>query len=166
MTFSYTCRTCGEVHEGMPALSADAPLYFYSVPPAERDTRCDLTTDTCIVDDEFYFLRGNIEIPVLGRDEKFTWGVWVSISFDNFKLLMNHWDDEGRTDLEPFFGWLSADLRCYPDTENLRALAHLQVPPWRPNIVLEPTDHPLAVEQRNGISEVRLAEIYSVYFHD
>jgi hypothetical protein len=33
----------------------------------------------------------------------------------------------------------------------------------RPYIELEPTDHPLAVEQRNGISVDRVAEIYAYY---
>lgn len=165
MTFRYTCRTCGEVHEGMPALSADAPLYYYSVPPDERGSRCDLTTDTCIVDDQFYFHRGSIEIAVHGHEQRFSWGVWVSISFENFKLLMKHWDDPQRSAIGPFFGWLSADLRGYPDTENLKCMAHLNAPPWRPNIQLEPTNHPLAIEQKYGITEQRLAEIYSTYLH-
>ena len=30
MSFSYRCCTCGEQHIGMPALAADAPLYYYS----------------------------------------------------------------------------------------------------------------------------------------
>jgi hypothetical protein len=37
--------------------------------------------------------------------------------------------------------------------------------PVRPRIELEPTDHPLAVEQREGISAARLAEIYSYFAH-
>ena len=32
MNFRFHCRTCGEDHVGMPALTATAPLYFYSVP--------------------------------------------------------------------------------------------------------------------------------------
>jgi hypothetical protein len=30
---------------------------------------------------------------------------------------------------------------------------------------LEPTDHPLALEQRNGISVDRVAEIYAIMMH-
>ena len=165
MSFRYTCRKCGSIHEGMPVLSADAPLYYYSIPENERAERCELTSDTCVVDSEFYFLRVNLPIPVHGLDEPFSWGVWISVSFDNFKLLTEHWDDPERERLGPFFGWLSADLHISPDTENLRTSARLQAPPWRPVIELEPTNHPLAREQIEGISQERLAEIYSAYLH-
>jgi hypothetical protein len=32
-------------------------------------------------------------------------------------------------------------------------------------IELEPTDHPLALEQRNGISPDRVAELYAIMMH-
>ncbi|MBR0969288.1 DUF2199 domain-containing protein [Bradyrhizobium japonicum] len=49
--FRFKCACCQEWHEGMPGFSADAPLYFYSIPAGERDSRCALDADTCIVDD-------------------------------------------------------------------------------------------------------------------
>jgi len=36
----------------------------------------------------------------------------------------------------------------------------------RPFIELEPTDHPLAVEQRSGITFDRLLELYAINGHD
>ena len=36
---------------------------------------------------------------------------------------------------------------------------------WRPHITLEPSDHPLAVEQRNGISFARVQEIAAQIEH-
>jgi len=38
--FRFKCTCCGEWHEGMPVFSADAPLYFYSIPADQRDDRC------------------------------------------------------------------------------------------------------------------------------
>jgi hypothetical protein len=35
----------------------------------------------------------------------------------------------------------------------------------RPFVELEPTDHPLALEQRHGISVDRVAEIYAIMAH-
>lgn len=165
MSFRYRCGTCGEEHVGMPALAADAPLYLYSIPEHERAGRCELTTDTCIVDREHFFVRGNIEIPVEGLDERFVWGVWASLSEGSFFEYVQHLEDVDRTRLGPYFGWLSAGLSVYPDTENLKARVHVQESPLRPLIELEPTEHPLAVEQRQGITQQRLAEIYSVYLH-
>jgi hypothetical protein len=43
----------------------------------------------------------------------------------------------------------------------LNTQVHLRGGNLRPRIELEPTDHPLAVEQREGISFARVEEIFS-----
>jgi hypothetical protein len=149
----------------MPSFGADAPLYYYDIPEAKRAERCELTSDTCIVDGEHFFVRGCIEIPVHGENEPFVWGVWVSLSENNFEEFTNLFGVPVRDDHGPYFGWLSAYLKTYPDTENLKTHVHLRNDGVRPSIELEPTDHPLAVEQREGISVERVAEIYSAYMH-
>jgi hypothetical protein len=163
--FRFKCGSCDEWHEGMAHLSARAPLHYYSIPDDERQLRVDLNTDFCVIDDEFFFVRGLIEIPVIGLDEPFAWGVWASLSKANFKLYLDHFDDQKRDELGPFFGWLSAALAPYPDTENLKTDVHPRKPDLRPLIKLEPTDHPLAVEQRRGITQERLAQIYEISLH-
>jgi hypothetical protein len=77
--FRFKCSSCGEWHEGMPTFGADAPLYFYAIPEQEREARCVLTSDTCSIDQEFFFVRGCLEIPVEGAMEPFVWGVWASV---------------------------------------------------------------------------------------
>ncbi len=149
----------------MPSFGTLAPDYYFSIPENDRQNRCDLTSDTCIVDDQFFFIRGCLEVPVMGTREKFSWGVWVSISKDNFLNLMDHYDDLDRTKIGPMFGWLSVTLEVYPECETLKTLVHIRPPDLRPLIELQPTDHPLAIEQRDGISVDRLAEIYAVYGH-
>lgn len=47
----------------------------------------------------------------------------------------------------------------------MKTMVHLRDNGIRPFIELEPTDHPLAVEQREGITVERLAEIYSLIMH-
>ena len=164
--FRFKCKSCDEWHEGMPGFSSDAPLYYYSIPPSERADRCELNSDFCIVDREFFFVRGIVEIPVAGYSEPFTWGLWVSLSRANFVEYMEHFEDLERASLGPYFGWLSPGLKVYPDIENLKTYVHPQTPGTRPLIELEPTDHPLAVEQREGISIERVSEIYAAYMHD
>ncbi|EGY02783.1 hypothetical protein AZA_87614 [Nitrospirillum viridazoti Y2] len=163
--FRFKCTTCDEWHEGMPTFSAAAPLYYYSVPAAERPARCVLTSDTCVVDQTHLFVRGNIEIHVHGTAEPFVWGVWVSLSRPNFDEFSAHLDNERRAHLGPYFGWLSAALSPYPNTENLKTRLHLRDNGMRPYIELEPTDHPLAVEQRQGIDMARVAAIYAQIMH-
>jgi hypothetical protein len=161
--FRFKCTSCGEWHEGMPTFGADAPLYFYSIPAEERDERCALTSDTCVVDQEYFFVRGCLEVAVLGANEPFAWGVWVSLSKSSFDQFNACFEETHRSHIGPFFGWLSAELPLYPSTENLKARMHLRDNGIRPFVELEPTDHPLAVEQRNGIAVDRVAEIYGYF---
>lgn len=161
--FRFKCPSCGEWHEGMPTFGANAPLYFYSIPAEERASRCALGADTCIVDREHFFVRGCLEIPVHGEAEPFVWGVWVSLSKDHFDQFVACFETNHRSHIGPFFGWLSAEFPFYPSTENLKTRAHLRDDGVRPYIELEPTDHPLAIEQKNGIEVDRVAEIYAHY---
>jgi hypothetical protein len=49
---------------------------------------------------------------------------------------------------------------------NLKTMVHLRDDGIRPFIEIEPSDHPLSVEQQGGISVERLSEIYSIMMHD
>jgi hypothetical protein len=63
----------------------------------------------------------------------------------------------GRADL---VGWLSTQLPAYPEeTLNLKTEVHTDEVGARPHVALEPTDHPLALERRTGITVARVQEI-------
>jgi hypothetical protein len=166
MSFEFKCVSCGKVHRGMPSLDADAPLSYYAVPEEERAARCSLGTDECVIDEEFFFIRGCLEITVEGENERFSWGVWVSLSETSFKQWLACFDMEKRSHLGPFFGWLNTRLKPYPETVNLKTRVHLRDGGIRPYIELEPTDHPLAVEQRKGITVGHVADLYIQTVHD
>jgi hypothetical protein len=166
MAFEFLCSGCGQTHEGMPALDAAAPLSYYTVPADERDARCRLDADACVIDGSYYFVRGCLEIPVHGEPEPFSWGVWVSLSEQSFAQWAACFESEQRSHVGPFFGWLNAAFAPYPDTVNLKTRVHLRDGFIRPFIELEPTDHPLAVEQREGIAARRVAELYALVVHD
>jgi hypothetical protein len=157
-TFEFVCNCCGETHYGMPGFADNTPLHYRQVPPEERATRARLTPDDCVIDDRWYFVRGCIEIPVRDYDDPFIWGVWVSLSEASFAR-------RNEVGAGPFFGWLNTPLSPYPDTLNLKTMAHLRDNNLRPYIQLEPTDHPLAIEQREGITVKRVAEIYAQLVH-
>ncbi len=161
--FRFKCPSCDEWHEGMPSFGAIAPLYYDEIPEVDRHARCELTTDTCVVDQKFFFIRGCIEIPVDGADEPFVWGVWASLSRENFEQFVALQEEASRAAFGPYFGWLSASLKTYPSTENLKTMVHLRDNGLRPYIELEPTDHPLALEQRRGISRERVGELFAAY---
>ena len=130
------------------------------------DERSVLEDEICIVSAQHYFVRARLLIPVVDADDTFEWGVWVSLSRDNFRRMAEVWSTPGREREPAYFGWLSTDLPTYPvGTLNLKTEVHTQKVGTRPHVVLEPTDHPLAVEQRTGITVRRVQEIAEMVLH-
>jgi hypothetical protein len=162
--FRFECATCGEVHQGLPAFGFDYPLPLLTIPEGERSERVSLTSDTCIIDEAEFYIRARLEIPVHGYEEPMSWGVWVSLSPANFARFEELADEPGREAHGPWFGWLCSAMPGYPDSL-LKTLVHLQPVPMRPLVELEPTGHPLAVEQREGITELRARQIVQAVLH-
>jgi len=167
----WKCNTCEEWHTG-PCLdfSYSSPAYWsaeneeanqinrFNSGSEELPTNL-LDEDICILDGEHYFVRGILPLPIMGTSETFRWGVWGSLSLENFKKLIAMDDDPKRVELEPMFSWLSNYIDEYPETRNLKMYAHIQEPGSRPIFELEPTDHPLSQEYHHGITPERVKEI-------
>jgi hypothetical protein len=124
-----------------------------------------LSPDQCIIDAQHYFIVGNLEMPVIGSEEAFSWDVWVSLSATSFTRACELWGQAGHEAEPPCFGWLSTALPGYPDTVNLKTRVHTREVGRRPFIELERTDHPLAAEQRKGITWERVQEIAELVLH-
>jgi len=159
---NYQCLTCGEFHHGLPDMGADRPDYYWGVPEEERSRRIDLTSDTCIIDNEYFFIRGVLEIPVIDYPESFGFGVWVSQKRENYYTYLDNYDSR---EIGPFFGWLSSSISYYgEETCSLKTMVHFQGNGQRPRIELETTGHPLAIDQHRGISLAKAWEIVHYYF--
>lgn len=137
------------MHEGMPAIVTKAPALYFDVPEEERAERVQLTSDTCIIDGEDYFIRGVLSIPVRGHDQTLDFGVWVSQKKEHFAQYLAQPDTAG---IGPFFGWFNTRISLFAPTLGLKSRARFQGGKLRPLIELEPTRHPLAVAQRKGIT--------------
>lgn len=135
-------------------------------PSFESDPDSVLSSDQCVVKGQHSFIRGLIEIPVIDSQDVFSWGVWVSLRSASFAHALSVWNTEGREAENPYFGWLSTELGLSSEsTTNLKAKAHTRPVGKRPFIELEPTDHPLAVEQRTGITQDCVREIAIAVLH-
>ena len=162
MNHAWTCQCCGKQYDTLPmSYGTPVPDPFLAIPEAERDTRAQLSSDSCIIDGTYFFVLGCLEIPVHGCEDRFVWNVWVSVSQKTYERFGELWEADIRDTEPPFFGWLCTELSVYPQTFNLKTHVHLRNHGLRPFIELEPTDHPLAVEQRQGISLQRVEEIAS-----
>lgn len=148
----YFCSTCQREHDGFPSWGADRPALYWEVPAEKRESDVFLTSDSCVIADRFFFIRACLDIPVMGTDETYSWGVWVSLSETNFFLWQDHYETPERAHIGPFFGWLCTSVPVYPDTLHLKTQVHLRDNGLRPLIELQESDHLLFRHQRDGIA--------------
>jgi hypothetical protein len=148
----------------MPSFGWDYPVQYLLIPEQEREGRIQLSSDACVIDEKWFFVRGCLEIPVRDHEELFSWGVWCSLSQDTFQRYEELFDQVDRAG-ESFFGWLCSAIPGYPDTQQLKTMVRVRSWPTRPFVELEPTNHPLAVEQREGITVARAREIAERVMH-
>lgn len=162
----WKCSRCGALHETIPDCFAfDEPDYWGSRKKWPAPKGCSFNKDYCVIDDAHFFIKAVLEIPILGTLDVFTFGVWSTLSEANFKREKKLASDASRVSEPPYFGWFSNRIWQYPDTLNLKCNLHSRSPGLRPRIELEPTDHLLSVEHRNGITEARFRELSEQCLH-
>jgi len=162
----FLCQTCGRYHEGPPmSYDAAAPDILQEIPEDERARRVQQTPDTYMIDRDLYFILGNIEVPIIDSNDVLSWGVWVAVSEGVYQKFLELLDQPGRAKEPPYLGWVSNRLAVYPDTLNMHATVHNRPLGKRPLVTLDESDHPLAVEQHNGITRSRVQKIAEAIHH-
>ena len=165
MPYRYKCSKCSAWHVGFPDVAYSSPYYVAAIPEAERSKRLFLTNDLCVIDDKDFFIRCILLLPVHGIPDTFGWGVWSTLSEANFLRYQKHYDDD-MADWPPMFGYLSNKLPDYPDTLSLHLSVQPQEKGARPHLTLEPSDHPLSLEQQNGIALDKVLHLVEPCLHE
>ena len=162
---SWKCKICEIDHTDAPLCFGIEAPWRALVPEDEFTKRVELTSDQCVVDKETFFIRGHIEIPIIGVDESLAFSVWSSISERSFLDISDHWDMPEREFDPPYFGWLCSPIAVYPNTIHLKLSVQSRPPGFTPLFSVEPTEHPLAIDQQNGISIERWHELAHKLLH-
>lgn len=161
--FRFKCATCDKWHEGEPSVAYAEPAYLLSIPERERKARVRSSDDLCSVDNEFFFARVCLEVPIIGAGEPFHWGVWVSLSkksFDDYTERFNRREVGG-----PDFSWLANEFPGYPSIAGLKSRIFARAGGMRPLVELEESEHPLSVDFHNGMSAERAEAIFKMILH-
>lgn len=160
---SFQCTTCGETHDGLPDLTFLSPDLYHALSRAERAGRAWITTDLCRVDDH-HFIRCTLDIPIVGHKECLCFGLWLSASEKNFERYRELFDDDDPP-RERYVGYISNEIPGYRGTRGLVGAATLQPHNRRPTVELEPTDHPFAVAQREGVTLDEAVRLCGPWLH-
>ena len=156
---SFLCSSCGLEHTGLPlSFAADYPDPYANLDRDARELRAIAGSDQCIIDQEEFYIRGCLEIPIIGTSEVFLWGLWARVKETAFDEISDHWESEGREKtIGPYKGRLANALSIYPNTLNQCLEVHIKPVGSRPLFILEDAENLLAIEQRNGLTAQQAA---------
>lgn len=163
--FSFKCSFCNKLHEESPSFACMVPDSFLDQPKKSQEDAF-MTNDLCSYVDEdgrHYFIRTILEIPIHGVSEPFLWGVWASVSAENFFRYSESFDNPNTNDR--YFAWFSNYLPLYENTYGLRSFVRPRTGNARPVLELQPCDHPLYLDFKNGISIAKAQEIAEMLMH-
>ena len=165
-TNGFQCATCGAFHEGYAmCYGPAAPEIWYTIPEAERDARCVLSSDQCMVDEQYFFVLGRVEIPIIETGEQFVWLAWVSLSAENFNRTCELWEEQGRENEPPYFAWFSSALPYEKSTLHLETILHTRPLGERPAMELQECDHVLYHYQKHGMPLAELQALTERIMH-
>jgi hypothetical protein len=171
--FSFKCSDCGDIHHGSPSYGYKRPGNYLAVSAENREKFASANDDLCKIlptdDGEVteaeYYIRCTLDIPIHGAVDPFLWGVWMSQSKESFSRYIDTFSQNQEGDGS--FGWLEVPITYYkaqvPNTTNLAADVV-----WgneRPKVILHECDHPLYIDQHNGISWDKAIEIATPLMH-
>jgi hypothetical protein len=60
--------SCGQHHDLPLSFGPDEPGSYLSIPEEERESRTLLSSEQCIIEQRWFFVRGVIELPIIGAD--------------------------------------------------------------------------------------------------
>ncbi|MGH6946441.1 MAG: DUF2199 domain-containing protein [Kiloniellales bacterium] len=155
VAFSFVCPKCGDKHEGSPSIGFASPHGWDESFRAKDPESYKLTEDLCIIDSD-RFIRCILEVPILEAAQPFLWGVWVSQSQENFRLYAETFESSPE---RVTFGYLCNRIPEYADTLNLHMHVHWQSNNQRPWLEIEPAEHRLYYDWKDGIAWDRAMEL-------
>jgi hypothetical protein len=160
---SFTCSVCGESHAGETRdIRLGVPDPIFRIEEPERDGRAWVGDDSAVLrdrDEERFFVRALLELPVEGEEGYFGYGTWIEVGETDFETLRELWHDEEGWRSDPFAGTLANELHPYAFTEGLPVRIRLRDVRLLPLVELDDANHELVRAQRNGISAHRAHEL-------
>ncbi|WP_076672076.1 DUF2199 domain-containing protein [Pontibacter indicus] len=164
---TYKCACCGMELGNLPlTFGSDYPEYYFTIPEEERETRIEETKSLCVVDEEYFFIRGRLTIPIIDYEEDLIFDVWTTLSEKNFIRTNELWNDTDRVNEPPYFGWLQTYVPTYGNTLNIKTKVITQEVGVIPKVVVIEEDHSLALDQTNGITLEKVLAIITEIIPD
>lgn len=158
---SFKCSECGQIHDlSQLALVYRAPRHVARLSKElsnnEFIKRIKLNDDLCSIDEELYFIRGVLEVPIKKLNTTFEWGLWARVEYEDFNHYLALWDADIDECEPPLKGWLSGSPPEYPEADDTELAVHMRSDGLRPLFKIVSPDQQLGIDQRTGITAAKV----------
>jgi hypothetical protein len=119
-----------------------------------------LGSDICIAQDA-YFVRGLVEIPIIGTETRFAFGVWSTLKKENFAAYLDAYGTDDELKIGPYFGWLCNDLPNYGIRGAMKSEVSFRGGGIRPSFHVWDERSSLGHDQHAGITFDQLLDLYA-----
>ena len=133
-------------------ISYKNPADYFKIPPNERAKRVQITEDVCVIDNNEFYIRGVLPLPIIDSNDDFRWGVWARIEKQDFMIYLKYWDGNIPEKLPALSGHLSGEIKDYPESDMLPVEIYLQSKNQRPIFKVLSAKTPLGIDQEKGIT--------------
>jgi len=158
----YQCNVCGKSHNVFKAIESPKPEKVLEIPDAELEQRVKEIQNSFILDDEVFFLRGDIFIYKENIDQAFfNWSVWASIALEDFKSKAEALKQ--RKNVE-FNGELETQLPFYEKTRGLKVKVIVNIN-YDYAVIKVEEESKIKTDQSKPVSEERIIEIMQMMYH-
>lgn len=165
---SWRCGTCNQDHIGLMDLAMSSPSVWKNEEVIEDNSALRmegdfLSEDFCVIEGESFIVRCVLEIPVEGLETPFGFGVWSSLSKDNFLKYLEDFDEGIQSEGSAWSSWFCSHLGYFGKTVGEKAWVIPRLNRQRPLVTLMNTDSVLGRSQTNGLAASALIEILEYY---
>lgn len=153
------CPCCNEL---VPAiymeLSYRLPDSIACMSEEDIESQCRYTNDYIVCDEEYFYVRCTIPLPVQESDRDYAIGAWAQVSSNSFNRICELWSDEDQSNEPPIHGLLANDVHLNTNSENSEIEVQLTGASTRPIITIKDASCSLYNEQQSGITMYRASE--------
>jgi len=159
----FQCAQCREWHDSLLSdVGFELPDVVWQLEFLDRYRRARFNSDLCTLDESRYFIRAMLSVPLQYADDHFGWGLWVEVDKAHHDLYVERYHQGGDA-IPAFSGTIANDIETYPGLIG-EVVSIKPFDAHRPTLRFpEGAVHPLAREQREGLSLARHHEIAELY---
>jgi hypothetical protein len=139
-------------------ISYRMPDVIASMEETEIENQCRYTNDYVVCNDEYFYIRCVIPLPVQEAARNYCIGAWAQVSQNSFNRIWELWDEDDQSSEPAIHGMLANDVHLNTNSENSKIEVQLMGAKSRPTITIKDSDCSLYKEQQSGITIHRASE--------